>query len=365
MNVLGPLVALGSRRPLPAVAVHGRRPPSLDPGGSPPGRLHPAGPGRRPRRAVAGRGRACCSAWPATARRPCPRPARGCCAAGCGRARGRWRRSSTATRTGCRRWPSARPGPSWPPGPSGLPRPAAADERRAVAGRMGRRLAERAAEVAICLDFDGTIASIVEDPAAAWPLAGVVEPLGLLADRYAAGTLPRSPGHLLRQPRRRPRGPLPGHVRAGGDCRRPRPGRPAAEAAWPAVTAAARELAADPAVASGAHLEDKRYAVAVHTCRVADPTAGRGPDRRGRQPHRRRPRPGGRPREDGLGAAPRGAQRQGRRRPPGAGPRGPRPAGGRRRPRRPARLRRRGHLAACASWSAPPRPCRPCWRRPT
>jgi trehalose 6-phosphate phosphatase len=44
------------------------------------------------------------------------------------------------------------------------------------------------------------------------------------------------------------------------------------EAARPAVAAAARELAGDPAVtACGAHLEDKRYAVAVHTRRVADP----------------------------------------------------------------------------------------------
>jgi trehalose 6-phosphate phosphatase len=35
-------------------------------------------------------------------------------------------------------------------------------------------LAERAAEVAICLDFDGTIAPIVEDPAAARPVGRVV-----------------------------------------------------------------------------------------------------------------------------------------------------------------------------------------------
>ena len=47
---------------------------------------------------------------------------------------------------------------------------------------------------------------------------------------------------------------------------------PRLAAAQPAVAAAARDLAADPAVAaSGAHLEDKRYAVAVHTRRVADP----------------------------------------------------------------------------------------------
>ena len=48
--------------------------------------------------------------------------------------------------------------------------------------------------------------------------------------------------------------------------------------AQPGVAAAARDLAADPAVRdSGAHLEDKRYAVAVHTRRVADPGRWAGP----------------------------------------------------------------------------------------
>jgi trehalose 6-phosphate phosphatase len=53
---------------------------------------------------------------------------------------------------------------------------------------------------------------------------------------------------------------------------------PRLEAARPAVEAARRDLAADPAVASsGAHLEDKRYAVAVHLRRVADPGRWAGP----------------------------------------------------------------------------------------
>jgi trehalose 6-phosphate phosphatase len=53
---------------------------------------------------------------------------------------------------------------------------------------------------------------------------------------------------------------------------------PRLEAARPAVEAARRDLAADPAVtASGAHLEDKRYAVAIHTRRVADPGRWAGP----------------------------------------------------------------------------------------
>jgi trehalose 6-phosphate phosphatase len=140
-------------------------------------------------------------------------------------------------------------------------------------------LAERAAEVAICLDFDGTIAPIVEDPAAARPLAGVVELLGLLADRYAAVALVSG----------RPATYLASHVAAPGarylgmyGLEEIVEGRVQVdrrlEAARPAVTAAARELAADPAVtASGAHLEDKRYAVAVHTRRVADPDRWAGP----------------------------------------------------------------------------------------
>jgi trehalose 6-phosphate phosphatase len=140
-------------------------------------------------------------------------------------------------------------------------------------------LAERAAEVAICLDFDGTIAPIVEDPAAARPLAGVVELLGPLADRYAAVALISG----------RPATYLASHVAGPGvrylgmyGLEEIVEGRVQVdrrlEAARPAVATAAGELAADPAVtASGAHLEDKRYAVAVHTRRVADPDRWAGP----------------------------------------------------------------------------------------
>jgi trehalose 6-phosphate phosphatase len=150
----------------------------------------------------------------------------------------------------------------------------------------GRPLAEhaaavagRAAEVAICLDFDGTISPIVEDPAAARPLAGIVDLLGPLADRYAAAALVSG----------RPATYLASHAAAPGVRYlgmygleeivdgRVQVDRRLAEA-QPAVAAAARDLAADPAVRdSGAHLEDKRYAVAVHTRRVADPDRWAGP----------------------------------------------------------------------------------------
>ena len=141
------------------------------------------------------------------------------------------------------------------------------------------RLAAHADEVALCLDFDGTIAPIVEDPQAARPLPGIVELLGPLADQYAAVALISG----------RPATYLASHAAAPGvrylglygleeivEGRVQVDGRLAA--ARPAVAAAARELAADPAVtASGAHLEDKRYAVAVHTRRVADPGRWAGP----------------------------------------------------------------------------------------
>jgi trehalose 6-phosphate phosphatase len=135
------------------------------------------------------------------------------------------------------------------------------------------RLARRAAEVAVCLDFDGTIAPIVEDPAAARPLAGTTELLGPLADRYAAVALVSG----------RPATYLASHAAAPGvrylgmyGLEEIVDGRVQVDRrlldAQPAVAAAARDLAADPAVvASGAYLEDKRYAVAVHLRRVADP----------------------------------------------------------------------------------------------
>jgi trehalose 6-phosphate phosphatase len=141
------------------------------------------------------------------------------------------------------------------------------------------RLARRAAEVAVCLDFDGTIAPIVEDPGAARPLAGIVNLLGPLADRYAAVALVSG----------RPATYLASHAAAPGvrylgmyGLEEIVEGRVQVdrrlEAARPAVAAARRDLAADRAVLeSGAHLEDKRYAVAVHTRRVADPARWAGP----------------------------------------------------------------------------------------
>jgi trehalose 6-phosphate phosphatase len=149
---------------------------------------------------------------------------------------------------------------------------------RALADHAAR-LARRAGEVAICLDFDGTIAPIVEDPEAARPLPGVVELLEPLAAGYAAVALVSG----------RPADYLARHAPASGvrylglyGLEEIVDGRvrvdPRLEAARPAVDAAHQELRGHPAVRdSGAWLEDKRYAVAVHTRRVADPDRWAGP----------------------------------------------------------------------------------------
>jgi trehalose 6-phosphate phosphatase len=135
------------------------------------------------------------------------------------------------------------------------------------------RLAERAGEVALCLDFDGTLSPIVEDPQAARPLHGIVELLEPLAARFAAVALISG----------RPAAYLAEHAAAPGvrylglyGLQEIRDGHgqvdPRLEGARPAVLAAHQDLRDSAAVRdSGAWLEDKEYAVAVHTRRVADP----------------------------------------------------------------------------------------------
>jgi trehalose 6-phosphate phosphatase len=134
-------------------------------------------------------------------------------------------------------------------------------------------LASRAADLAICLDFDGTLAPIVDDPDQARPLPGVVDLLGALAARFAAVALVSGrPAAYLAE-----HAPAPG-VRYLGmyGLEEIRDGRvwvdPRLAAGGPAVAAAHEDLRTDPAVQdSGAYLEDKGYAVAVHTRRIADP----------------------------------------------------------------------------------------------
>ena len=141
------------------------------------------------------------------------------------------------------------------------------------------QLRARAAEAAICLDFDGTLAPIVDDPADAEALPGTVALLGRLAARFAAVAVVSG----------RPASFLVEHVVAPGVTRVGLYGmevvtdgevQVATEVeAWrPAVTTALAELAEHPAVAgAGAYLEDKGLTVGVHLRRVADQARWAGP----------------------------------------------------------------------------------------
>ena len=148
-----------------------------------------------------------------------------------------------------------------------------AGDAGAVLAGQAARLAARAGTVALCLDFDGTLAPIVDDPEEARPLPGIVDLLGPLAARFAAVALVSG----------RPAGFLVQHAAAPGvrylglyGLQEIRDQRvwvdPRLEAALPAVLAARQDLQdCAPVRDSGAYLEDKGYAVAVHTRRVADP----------------------------------------------------------------------------------------------
>ena len=134
-------------------------------------------------------------------------------------------------------------------------------------------VAAQAQTTALCLDFDGTLAPIVDDPNQARPLPGMVEVLGQLAARFAAvALLSGRPADYLAQ-----HAAAPG-VRYLGlyGLQEIRDGQlwvdPRLKAARPAVLAAQQDLRDCAAVRdSGAYLEDKQYAVAIHTRRVADP----------------------------------------------------------------------------------------------
>ena len=139
--------------------------------------------------------------------------------------------------------------------------------------RDAARFARRASEVALCLDFDGTLAPVVPDPTHARPFEGIVSLLVQLARRYAGVALVSG----------RPAAFLAEHAAADGvrylglyGLQEIRDGQvwvdPRLTAARPAVVAATADLQADPAVVgSGAFLEDKEYAIAVHTRRIAEP----------------------------------------------------------------------------------------------
>jgi trehalose 6-phosphate phosphatase len=140
-------------------------------------------------------------------------------------------------------------------------------------------LRARADEAALCFDFDGTLAPIVDDPETAAALPGTPELLARLVDRYAAVALISG----------RPAAFLAGKVDIPGlrfvglyGMEEIHDGKvhvdPEADAWRDAVAAAGRELAADDAITgSGAWLEDKGLALGAHLRRVAEPARWAGP----------------------------------------------------------------------------------------
>lgn len=148
-----------------------------------------------------------------------------------------------------------------------------------VLAEHAARVAAHADVSALCLDFDGTVAAIVDDPNEARPLPGTVELLDHLVPRFAAVALLSG----------RPADYLAKHAAAPGvrylglyGLEEIRDGHvwvdPRLEAARPAVMAAQQDLRDCAAVRdSGAYLEDKKYGVAIHTRRVADRTRWTAP----------------------------------------------------------------------------------------
>jgi trehalose 6-phosphate phosphatase len=134
-------------------------------------------------------------------------------------------------------------------------------------------VAARAAETALCLDFDGTLSPIVPDPEAAAPLPGVPDLLGRLARRFAAVALVSGrPARWLAERTGSSGVRYLGLYGAEEVLDQELRTDPAAAAARPLVRAAREDLAADEAVAtSGAYIEDKDISVGVHLRRVADP----------------------------------------------------------------------------------------------
>jgi trehalose 6-phosphate phosphatase len=130
-------------------------------------------------------------------------------------------------------------------------------------------------QAAICLDFDGTLSPIVDDPEDARPLPGVVDLLATLAGRFAAVAVVSG----------RPAAFLAEHVDAPGvrlvglyGLETVVDGRvivdPDVERWRPVVLAASTEAARDPVVVeSGAWLEHKGLALGLHLRRAPDPAA--------------------------------------------------------------------------------------------
>ena len=157
------------------------------------------------------------------------------------------------------------------PGGRGLPTPRTAEGRAGLAAILAGP-----GQALIAADFDGTLAPIVADPAAASAHPGAVPALRALAGQV--GTLAIITGRpALAAVELGGFGDIPGLIVLGHygweqwqdgqlSSRPPPPGVAAARAELPALLARA-------GAAEGTWVEDKGHALAVHTRRAADPAA--------------------------------------------------------------------------------------------
>ncbi|HEX9775237.1 MAG TPA: trehalose-phosphatase [Actinomycetota bacterium] len=132
-----------------------------------------------------------------------------------------------------------------------------------------REIAARATELGLFLDFDGTLAPIVDDPASAAPLAGVPEALRAIGPSLAlAMVVSGRPVAFLR----RAFGELPGVELAGlYGLERVRDGVEESRAGPETREAVAEARASLERLLPALHVEDKGAAVTVHSRRAPDP----------------------------------------------------------------------------------------------
>jgi trehalose 6-phosphate phosphatase len=136
------------------------------------------------------------------------------------------------------------------------------------------RLATRADQVALCLDFDGTLSPTVADPEAARPLPGVAELLGPLGVWFAAVALisGRPAAYLTEHaaaPSMRSLGLYGLQEIRDGQVERPGPD------SGPTVVAERRSAAGSPGCPRQRRLAGGQGGRgAVHTRHIVDPTSG-------------------------------------------------------------------------------------------
>ena len=139
-------------------------------------------------------------------------------------------------------------------------------------------IADDPGRTALCLDFDGTLTPIVDDPAAARPDPGLLPVLARLAGQLGyVAVISGRPVSFLREQLPVPGLHLLGLYGAEELVRDDIIVLPEIAGYQAELAEVVGELRRHPVVTeSGAHIEDKRFSAVVHLRRVADPGAWAG-----------------------------------------------------------------------------------------